>query len=147
MPNTNLAVKSTNFGGTAHNFDWVKCFCIARSRPIVIIAVESTFVWNVTQRTSVVVTVAAEVDVTDFRQQLLPLPLLLASTSHIKHLKGHNLKKQRVGLYGVLQKMSPYYFLSNSLKSEPICIIFVHKILNKFVVNSVAFVHLTPLNV
>ena len=93
MPNTNLAVKSTNFGGTAHNFDWVKCFCIARSRPIVIIAVESTFVLNVTQRTSVVVTVAAEVDVTDFRQQLLPLPLLLASTSHIKHLKGHNLKK------------------------------------------------------
>jgi len=86
MPNTNLAVKSTNLGGTAHNFDWVKYFCIARSRPIVIIAVERTFVWNVTQCTSVVV----EVDVTDFRQQLLPLPLLLASTSHIKHLKGRN---------------------------------------------------------
>jgi len=51
----NLAVKSSNFGGKAHrpNFDEVKCFCIARS--IVIIAVESTFVRNVTQHTSAVV--------------------------------------------------------------------------------------------
>ena len=51
----NLAVKSFNFGGKAHrpNFDDVKCFCIARS--IVIIAVESTFVRNVTQHTSAVV--------------------------------------------------------------------------------------------
>ena len=36
--------------------------------------------WNVTQRTSAVVAAAAEVFVADFRQQLLSLPLLLAST-------------------------------------------------------------------
>jgi len=81
---------------------------------LVIFAVESTFVWNVTQRTSVVVAAAAEVFVADFGQQLLSLQLLLASTSH-----------------------------NNSFNTEPVWITFLHNILNKFDTSSVAFVHPT----
>ena len=54
---------------------------------LVIFAVESAFVWNVTQCTSAVVAAAAEVFVADFRQQLLSLPLLLASTPHNNSFK------------------------------------------------------------
>jgi len=44
-------------------------------------------VWNVTQCTSAVVAAAAEVFVADFRQQLLSLSLLLASTPHNNSFK------------------------------------------------------------